>query len=68
MHLCRPLAEVGNDHSRLPRLRDVAAFLSPSTQPGERVGLHFRPTSAALPQIRVATLIGYQANYEIKLI
>ena len=31
------------------------------------MGLHFRPASAALPQIRVEMLIGSQANYEIKI-
>ena len=29
------------------------------------MGLHFRPARAALPQIMVETLIGFQANYEI---
>ena len=44
----------------------MTALLSPSHPPGERVGLHFR-AKAALPQIRVETLIGSQANYEIKI-
>ena len=48
-------------------LREVAAPLSLSHPHGERVGLHFRPARAALPQIRVETLIGSQANYEIKI-
>ena len=52
---------------RLPRLREVAAFLSPSTLPGERGTLHLLPARAALPQIRVETLIGSQTNYEIKI-
>ena len=45
----------------------MAALLSSSTPPGERVDLHFRAARAALPQIRVETLIGSQANYEIKI-
>ena len=45
----------------------MAAFLSPSRQPGENMGLHFRATRAALPQIRVETLIGSQADYGIKI-
>ena len=44
----------------------MAAVLSPSTLPGERDVLHLLPARAALPQIRVETLIGSQANYEIK--
>ena len=48
-------------------LYEVAALLSPSTPPGERLGLHFRPARAALPQIRVETLIGSQANDKIKI-
>ena len=40
----------------------------PLTPPGENMGLHFRAARAALPQIRVETLIGSQANYEIKRI
>ena len=47
-------------------LGEVAALLSPSHPPRERVGLHFGFARAALPQIRVETLIGSQANYEIK--
>ena len=49
------------------RLREMAALLRPSTSPGRNVGLHFRVARAALPQIRVETLIGAQANYEIKI-
>ena len=45
----------------------MAAFLSPSRQPGENMGLHFRATRAALPQIRVDTLIGSQADFVIKI-
>ena len=45
----------------------MAALLRPSHPPGENVGLHFRSARAALPQIRVETLIGSQANYEIKI-
>ena len=41
--------------------------LSPSTLPGETNALHLLTARAALPQIRVETLIGSQANYEIKL-
>ena len=43
------------------------ATLSPSHPPGEKDVLHFRPARAALPQIRVETLTGAQANYEIKI-
>ena len=42
-------------------------FSEPSHPPGENMGLHFRAARAALPQIRVDTLICAQANYEIKL-
>ena len=45
----------------------VAALLSPSTLLGETNALHLLTARAALPQIRVETLIGTQANYEIKL-
>ena len=45
----------------------MAALLSPLPPPGERDVLHFRPTRAALPQIRVEMLIGSQANYEMKI-
>ena len=45
----------------------MAALLSPSHTPRENMGLHFRTTRAALPQIRVETLIGSQANYEIEI-
>ena len=41
-------------------------WVTEANPPGERVDLHFRPARAALPQIRVETLIGSQANYEIK--
>ena len=44
----------------------MAARVSPSHPPGETMGLHFRPARAALPQIRVETLIGSQGNFEIK--
>ena len=44
----------------------VAALLSPSTLPGETNTLHLLTAKTALPQIRVETLIGTQANYEIK--
>ena len=43
----------------------MAALLSPSTLPGERNALHLLLT--VLPQIRVETLIGSQANYEINI-
>ena len=46
----------------------MAALLSSSPLPGERDVLHVVPARAALPQIRVETLIGSQANYEIKII
>ena len=45
----------------------MAALLSPSRPPGENMGLHFRAARAALPQIRVETQFGSQANYEIKI-
>ena len=45
----------------------MAALLSPSTLPGETNALHVLTAMAALPQIRVETLIGSQANYEIKI-
>ena len=45
----------------------MAAFLSPSTLPGERDALHLLPARAALPQIKVETLIGSQAEFEIKI-
>ena len=41
--------------------------LSPSTLPGETNALHLLTARAALPHIRVETLIGSQANYEIKI-
>ena len=44
----------------------MAALLSPST-PGEREGLHLLAARAVLPQIRVETLSGSQAKYEIKI-
>ena len=46
----------------------MAAPLSPTTLPGERDALHCVPTRAALPQIRLDTPIGSQANYEINII
>ena len=52
---------------RLPRLREVAALLSPSTMPGETNAQHLLTAGAALPHIRVETLIDSQANYEIKI-
>ena len=42
------------------------ALLSPSTLTRETNALHLLNARAALPQIRVETLIGSQANYEIK--
>ena len=45
----------------------MAALVCPSHPPGENMGLHFRAARAALPQIRVDALIGFQANYEIKI-
>ena len=48
-------------------LREVAALLSPSTLTGKGIALHLLTARAALPQIRVETLIGSQANYEIKI-
>ena len=45
----------------------MAALLSPSTLPGETNALHLLTARTALPQIRVETLIGSQANYEIKI-
>ena len=42
-------------------------WVTEANPPGERVGLHFRPAMAALPQIRVETLIGSQVNYEITI-
>ena len=47
---------------RFPRLREVAAPLRPSILPGETNAVHLLTDRAALPQIRVETLI----NYEIK--
>ena len=41
----------------------MAALLNPSPLPGERDALHL----LALLQIRVETLTGSQANYEIKI-
>ena len=43
-------------------------FEAPSTLPGETNALQLLTARAALPKIRVETLIGSQANYEIKLI
>ena len=46
----------------------MATLLSPSTLPGETNAFVNRLTArVALPQISVETLIGSQANYEIKL-
>ena len=39
----------------------------PLTPAWENMGLHFRAARAALPQIRIETLIGSQANYKIKI-
>ena len=44
----------------------MATRLSPFNLPRETNALHLLTARAALPQIRVETLIGYQANYEIK--
>ncbi len=43
------------------------AFRHTPTLPGETNALHLLSTKAALPQIKVETLIGSQANYEIKI-
>ena len=45
----------------------MVALLSPSTLPRETNALHLLPARAALPQIRVETPVGCQANYEIKI-
>ena len=45
----------------------MAAPLSPSTLPEETNVLHLLTARAALPQIRVETLIGPQADYKIKI-
>ena len=45
----------------------MAALSSPSTLPGERDILHLLPARAALVQTRIQTLIGFQANDEIKI-
>ena len=45
----------------------MAALLSLSTLPGEANALHLLTARASLPQIRLETLIGSQANYEIKI-
>ena len=42
-------------------------WVTEATLPGETDVLHLLPASSALPQIRVETLIGSQANYEIKI-
>ena len=52
---------------RLPRLREVGALLSPSTLSGEDNALHLLHARAALPHIRVETLIGSRANNEIQI-
>ena len=44
-----------------------AALLSPSTLSGETNAIHLLAARAALSQIRVETLIGSQANYEITI-
>ena len=46
----------------------MTALLSRSTLPGETNALHLLTARAALPQIRLETLIGSQANYEIKIL
>ena len=45
----------------------MAAPLSLSTLPGQTNALNLLTARAALSQIRVETLIGYQANYEIEI-
>ena len=45
----------------------MAAILSPSTLPGETNALHLLTARAVLPHIMIETLIGSQANYEIKI-
>ena len=45
----------------------MAALSRPSTLTAERDVLHLLPARAALPQIRVETLIGSRANCEIKI-
>ena len=45
----------------------MAALLSPSTLRGETNALHLLTAKAALPHVLVETLIGSQANYEIKI-
>ena len=45
----------------------MAARFSPSPPPGERDVLHFRHARAALLKIKVETVIGSRANYEIKI-
>ena len=45
----------------------MVALLCPSTMPGETHDLHLLAARAALPQIRVETLIGSQINYEINI-
>ena len=45
----------------------MAALLNPSTLHGETNALYLLTARAALPQIKVETLIGSQANYEIKI-
>ena len=49
---------------RLTRLREVAALFSPSTPPGNEWAADVTGR-AALPQIRVETLIGSQAEFQI---
>ena len=45
----------------------MTALLGPSTLTGETNALHLLTARTALPQIRVETLIGSQANYKIKI-
>ena len=45
----------------------MSALVSPSTLPGETSALHLLTARAALPQIRLETLIGSQVNYGIKI-
>ena len=66
--ICSPARPPARPRARAPaRPHARIAPLSHSPPPGERHVLHFRPARAALPQIRVETLIGSQANYEIKI-
>ena len=61
-----PVLENKHTHSQVcTNLASVTQAPCPSHPPGETMGLHIRPARATLPQIRVETLIGSQANYEI---